>query len=176
MDLFEAQIQVEVEKRLDHEIQKQLTDPGALQKHLLRLAETNKQLALKNSELEIEIRKYFDADGYADAGELSAYLQLEYITPSGKVDRVGRNYFLQMLVHDGFIMKVHGSDGGYRHKKQYEGKIGVTRVVIDRNDRKRSKVYYTMEGFEKLKNHFTKDDRVWRSGKSKYGENIIWAE
>jgi hypothetical protein len=105
-------------------------------------------------------RQFLDSDGFIDAAEASAIIRLKYINPAGKTEIMGRNYFLNVLCRDGYILE---TASGYRFTSRYEKSgIGVTRVVT-RNDRVRSVCLFNAVGLDRLIEKYQKDTRCWYS-------------
>lgn len=114
-------------------------------------------------------RQFLDSDGFIDAAEASAVVRLKYVNPAGKIEIMGRNYFLKVLAIDGFLLE---TAGGYRFSSRYEKSgIGITRVVT-RNDRVRSVCLFNATGLDRLIEKYRKDTRCWYSTKDHnfYGE------
>lgn len=159
-DLWEAKITAEVEKRVASELKKKRKDP----EYILQLWLEDKAVWKKEkAELSVYKQRYeqfLDADGYIDAGQASAVVRIDYLTPAGNVMVMGRNYFLDVLRQDGIILK---TVNGYRLSSRYEKDgLGITRVV-DRNGYINSVVLFNSHGVDRLIKKYERDGRIWHS-------------
>lgn len=161
-DLFEAQVEVEVEKRLKDLVK---NDPNIV------ISAYQKALTVANEKIAIDapkVRKYdefLDTDGYLNSAEISdAVVKIEYIAPDGKVRRMGRNYLLQVLAIDGLIMQ---TSSGYMipssKRSMLEGAGRAVTKTTAVNDRMRTVVLWTAIGIDWLKDRYDKDYRIWHS-------------
>lgn len=165
LDLMEVEIQSEA-KRIAREM---VRDPVALQSLLLEQAQLREKAeaeaarALAEAQgLRKQLEEYFGADGYIEAAVVAATLRLEYLTPSGKVEIMGRNYVLRVFEIDGIVIS---TVAGYRLSSEWEKSgRGITRIVT-RNERMHPIALFNGKGLEYLINKYDSDDRTWYSEK-----------
>lgn len=157
-DLFEASVEIEVEKRVEAEIAKRLDDSHWLQERLARVL--SQQEAAKPI-LE-RYARWLNTDGYLDVAQASDAIELYYVGPDNRQHRMGRNYFLRVLELDQVVVS---TVGGYRlhsrFRQQLEGKAVVK--VVARNDRTYTTVLFRPSGIEWLDIRYSRDTRLWHS-------------
>lgn len=163
MDLFEAQVQAEAEKLAVQIAEQRLSEVISDPQKILDLWKKDRE---KLEPLARKYQEFLDSDGYIDAAQASAIIKIEYTDPSGIKRIMGRNYFLQVLEEDGIVMK---TPVGYRLYKKYEGKMGVSRVVV-RGGYTKAVTLFTPQGIDKLHDRYDTDGRVWVST----GEGLEW--
>ena len=161
-DLFEAQVQNEVRKRVQVEVSELLRDPARRAELLLEIAQ-RQQTEL--AELKPKARKYdqvLDADGYLSVAQAAPLVGLEYIAPDGRIRVMGQNHFIKVLLYDHVLVRTVG--GFYIHSKyrdQLRGKA-VVRVSERANGIKES-VLFTPAGLDWLIDKYSRDTRKWHS-------------
>jgi hypothetical protein len=158
-DLWQDKIETEVAKRLKVEVEQILNDPELL---LERWAADRREVnRLKPyEEPGKKYLEFLDADGYIDAAEAAGIVCIEYIPPDGKTTTMGRNYFLNVLCGDGFLVR---AANGYRlSSSAQKDALGITRVV-NRNGMIKSVALFNADGLDRLITRYAKDTRVWHS-------------
>jgi len=166
VDLFEAQVQVEVEKRLTDIVK---NDP-----HLVIRAYEKENTYLKSKLLEaskeIEVssvkagkwEKFLDADGYMDVSEIAERIRIPYIDPSGKRRTMGLIYFCKVLRYDKILLL---KSNGYGLHSQCPKKIFANSKIVlaEKNDMIRSSVKMNALALNYLDDKYSSDDRIWHS-------------
>ena len=170
-DLFQAKINALAEQKANELVKERFRDPEYLMREL---AERNQQLEIaeqKNKELEVPAKKwseFMDSDGYISVATIAEKLRIEYLTPSGRVETMGRNKFCQMLVHDRVLIS---ESGGYRISKRWYAHAKEV-YKIDASNRKRLSVKFSSDGLDRLIEKYGDDNRTWISVRTSKGYGI----
>ena len=162
-DLFESQVQVEVEKRLSDIVR---SDPKmvieAYEKENTRLKSELIEVQSELAETKYKWAKFLDSEGYMDVSEVAERIKVPYIDPSGKRQFMGRSHFCQLLRLDRILLHKSTGYGLYAdcNKTIKENSKVVTN---DHNGHIKSSVKFNSRALEYLDDKYSNDDRVWHS-------------
>ena len=169
MDLFEAQLETEARQLAKQQAREILRDPAQLRQLVSELVEERDIAIAERDEAVARFEKYLDAEGYIDAAQAAATLQIPYIGPDGNRKNMGRNYALQVFEIDRIVIN---TASGYRLSSHWEKRgYGCSRVV-NRNGMLRSVALFNGDGIKALVRKYEQDSRVWRSS----SERELWHE
>lgn len=170
MDLFDAQVQAEVDRRLadlvrtkpELVIQAYATENKRL---LLELEHKEKQLVDAAPKIGKWI-KFLDTDNHLDISEVAERIKVPYIDPNGKRKHMGLQYFCKMLRMDRILLEKSTGYGLYSDCPttiRNNSKI----VSTEYNGFIRSSVKFNAVALDYLDDKYSNDDRVWHSTTSK---------
>jgi len=152
--LFEKEIQT----RVDQEIQRISSNPMMIIQLCQRTIESQ---ALQISEMKPKVEMYeqfLDSNGELTCTAAADTVNLSYITPQGKQERMGNQYFLQVLTYDKIIHKEINGYNLYASHKQY----GRTKTTA-KNDHIKTSVLFNAKGLDYLVRKYKDDKRIWRA-------------
>lgn len=162
-ELYEAQIQSEVDKRLADIVR---NDPKAV---IRAYAAENERLQIELDSTRAELvetkhkwSKFLDSEGLMDVSEVAERIRVPYIDPSGKRQHMGLHYFCKLLSIDGILL--HKSSG-YGLYKNCPKVIRDNSKVINsvQNGYNKSSVKFNARALEWLDDKYSADERVWHS-------------
>jgi len=170
MDMFESQVQVEVEKRLRDIVQKDprmVIDAYAIEnKRLINIVvQKDRELEISNGKA-LQWSKFLDSDGHLDVSEVAERIRIPYIDPSGKRKLMGLHYFCKLLTKDKILLEKATGYGLYSDCStilKNNSKI----VSSEKNGFIRSSVKFNAVALEWLDEKYSNDTRVWHSTSSK---------
>jgi phage antirepressor YoqD-like protein len=156
--LNKIKIDMEVERivaqRLPSEIRKVLKDPVQLQ---IIIQEQNKELEILRPQAEL-YQSFLDSMGEISCNHAHKMVNLFYVNPQGKKEKMGSDYFINLLVLDKIIyMGFDGYEIYSSHKNH-----GRT-AFSTKNNRNFTSVLFNSTGANYIVKKYLNDDRIFFS-------------
>jgi len=153
-ELFENEIRT----RVNQELQRFLSNPMNI---IQVCQETIQKQALQIEEMKPKVEFYeqfLDSNGEMSCTIAADAVNLNYINPKGKSERMGNMYFLQVLTIDHIIHKEPNGYNIYASHKHY----GRTKITT-RNNHIKTSVLFNAKGLDYLIKKYKDDKRIWQA-------------
>ena len=140
------------------ELQRIQSDPMVLISYCQNMIQ---QQAIQIKEMKPKVEMYesfLDSNGELSCTDAAEAVNLLYINPQGKKERMGNHYFLQVLAYDGIVRKDINGYSIYASHKNH----GRTKSTT-RNNKVKTHVLFNTKGVDYLVKKYKDDKRIWRA-------------